>query len=69
MGCGVRFAACEVSAGRERWPWRAAAGVRCADLRCHCVQRDAGYTMNLLQALPGDVVVVLLAATWEAPGP
>jgi len=30
---------------------------------------DAGYTMNILQVLPGDVVVVLLAATWEAHGP
>jgi hypothetical protein len=33
------------------------------------MQRDAGYTMNLMQALPNDVLVVLFAASWEAPGP
>jgi hypothetical protein len=28
-------------------------------LRCDCVQRDAGHTVDLLQTLPGDVVVAL----------
>jgi len=33
-----------------------------ADLPCDCAQRDAGQTMALMQALPGDAVVALFAA-------
>jgi hypothetical protein len=47
----------------ERFPGRAA-----ADLPCDCVQRDAGHTMTLVQALPGDAVVALFAAM-SASGP
>ena len=33
------------------------------------VQRGAGFTVSMLQMLPGDVVAALFAATWSATVP
>ena len=54
--------------GGALWPGAAGVGsaglARCAeaDLRCNCVQRDAGHTAALLQALPGDVFAARFTA-------